>query len=105
MKPLHRHIGNPLLTGIFNLLFRTRLSDTHSGFRAIRADALRKLNLKSPGMEFALEMLIRAAKARMKIREIPINYYRRIGQSKLRSFRDGMRHLGMMAGNLEVRRQ
>ncbi len=96
MKPLHRYIGNPLLTLVFNALFNTKLSDTHSGFRAIKKDALKKLNLKSPGMEFALEMLIKAAKKKLKIKEIPITYSKRIGESKLNSFRDGSRHLKLM---------
>jgi len=96
MKPLHRYIGNPLLTGVFNLLFNTNLSDTHSGFRAIKKSKLKKLNLKSPGMEFALEMLIKASKNKLRIKEIPITYSKRIGESKLNSFSDGVRHLKLM---------
>jgi glycosyltransferase involved in cell wall biosynthesis len=93
MIPLHRYVGNPLLTGILNLVFGTDYSDTHSGFRAIRADALKKLNLQSSGMEFASEMLVKASKADLKISEVPITYYPRIGPSKLTSFTDGWRHL------------
>jgi len=96
MKPLHRYIGNPLLTWIFNMLFDTKLSDTHSGFRAIKKNKLKKLNLKSPGMEFALEMLIKASKNKLRIQEIPIIYSKRAGESKLNSFRDGIRHLKLM---------
>jgi glycosyltransferase involved in cell wall biosynthesis len=93
MKPLHRYIGNPLLTWILNLVFGTQYSDTHSGFRAIRADSLAKLNLQSTGMEFASEMLVKASKANLKISEVPITYYPRIGPSKLTSFSDGWRHV------------
>lgn len=93
MIPLHRYIGNPLLTWILNLVFGTTYSDTHSGFRAIRADSLKKLNLQSSGMEFASEMLVKASKANLKISEVPITYYPRIGPSKLTSFSDGWRHL------------
>jgi len=97
MKPLHRWIGNPILSLIFNILFGTRLSDTHSGFRAIRKKDLDRLRLSHHGMEFALEMLIKATKAGMSIREVPITYSKRSGKSKLRSFRDGVRHLSIMA--------
>jgi hypothetical protein len=96
MPWLHRYIGNPLLTKILNVLFKTRVSDAHCGFRAIRRDALEKLPLKCRGMEFASEMVIEAAKAGLRIKEVPITYYPRIGESKLSSFRDGWRHLRLM---------
>jgi glycosyltransferase involved in cell wall biosynthesis len=89
----HRYIGNPVLTGILNLFFRTGVRDAHCGMRGIRRDVLPRLDLRSPGMEFASEMVIRAAKERLDIREIPIEYYPRAGESKLSSFRDGWRHL------------
>ena len=53
MTPLHRYIGNPLLTFVLNKVFHTSFTDTHSGFRAIRSDALKSLHLQSCGMEFA----------------------------------------------------
>ena len=95
MPWLHRYIGNPLLTFILNSLYGTRVSDAHTGFRAIRRDALEKLNLSSNGMEYASEFLVKAAYIGLRIREVPITYHpRREGtQSKLRSFRDGWRHL------------
>jgi len=96
MPWLHRYIGNPLLTGILNLFFKIRVSDAHCGFRAIKKDALQKLNLKTSGMEFASEMLIEAKRKNLKISEVPIVYYPRQGQSKLRSFKDGWRHLKYM---------
>lgn len=93
MIPLHRYIGNPLLTWVLNRVFHTGFSDTHSGFRAIRADALRRLNLRSWGMEFASEMLVRASREGLKITEVPITYSHRETPSKLSSFTDGWRHL------------
>ena len=89
----HRYIGNPVLTGVLNLFFRTGVRDAHCGMRAIRRDALPDLDLRSPGMEFASEMVIRAAKNGLDIREIDIQYHPRAGESKLSSFRDGWRHL------------
>jgi len=89
----HRYIGNPVLTGVLNLFFRTGVRDAHCGMRAVRRDALEGLDLRSPGMEFASEMVIRAAKHDLDIREIPIEYHPRAGESKLSSFRDGWRHL------------
>lgn len=89
----HRYIGNPVLTGVLNLFFRTGVRDAHCGMRAVRRDVLPRLDLRSHGMEFASEMVIRAAKQRLDIREIPIEYHPRAGESKLSSFRDGWRHL------------
>ena len=99
MKWLHQYVGNPMLNAIFNLLFKTSLSDTHCGFRAFRKEVLDKLNLKHTGMEFALEMLTKVVKNNFRIKEIPITYYPREGISKLNSFRDGFRHLGFMLWN------
>jgi len=89
----HRYIGNPLLSGLLNLLFHTGVRDAHCGMRALRRDRLEKLALRTTGMEFASEMVVRAAKERLDIREIPIEYHPRGGESKLSSFRDGWRHL------------
>jgi len=96
MKPLHKYIGNPFLNFIFNLLFRTNFTDTHCGFRAFTKKAYKSLNLTELGMEFALEMIAKASKLNLKIKEIPVNYYKREGYSKLSSFRDGFRHLSFM---------
>jgi len=89
----HRYIGNPVLSGFLNALFRTGVSDAHCGMRALRADRLEQLDLRTTGMEFASEMVIRAAKEKLEIRELPIEYHPRGGESKLSSFRDGWRHL------------
>ncbi|WP_288007831.1 glycosyltransferase family 2 protein [Thermofilum sp.] len=95
MPWLHRYIGNPLLTFILNKFYGTNVSDAHTGFRAAKREAIQKLNLNTPGMEFASEFLAKAAYLNLRITEVPITYHpRREGtQSKLNSFRDGWRHL------------
>jgi glycosyltransferase involved in cell wall biosynthesis len=93
MPWLHQYVGNPILTGLLNLLFRTGISDAHCGMRALRRDVLPRLDLRTTGMEFASEMVIRASKEKLKIAEFPIEYHPRGGESKLSSFRDGWRHL------------
>jgi hypothetical protein len=89
----HRYIGNPLLSGFLNLLFRTGIDDAHCGMRAVRREVLPKLALRTTGMEFASEMVIRAAKERLVLAQFDIEYHPRGGESKLSSFRDGWRHL------------
>ena len=93
MPWLHRYVGNPLLSGFLNLLFRTGVGDAHCGMRALRRDVLPQLGLRTTGMEFASEMVIRAAKEHLDIRQFAIEYHPRGGESKLSSFRDGWRHL------------
>jgi glycosyltransferase involved in cell wall biosynthesis len=93
MPWLHRYVGNPILTGLLNLFFRTGISDAHCGMRALRRDVLPRLDLRTTGMEFASEMVIRASKEKLRIAEFPIEYHPRGGESKLSSFRDGWRHL------------
>jgi glycosyltransferase involved in cell wall biosynthesis len=93
MPWLHRYIGNPILSGLLNLFFRTGVSDAHCGMRALDRDVLPRLDLRTTGMEFASEMVIRASKENLRITEFPIEYHPRGGESKLSSFRDGWRHL------------
>ena len=93
MPWLHRYVGNPLLTGLLNRLFGAGVRDAHCGMRAIRREALPQLDLRTSGMEFASEMVIRAAKQELDIRQFPIEYHPRAGESKLSTFRDGWRHL------------
>ena len=93
MPALHRYVGNPLLSGLLNLFFRTGVKDAHCGMRAIRREVLPRLDLRTTGMEFASEMVIRAAKEKLDIRQFPIEYHPREGESKLSSFSDGWRHL------------
>lgn len=96
MPWLHRFIGNPLLTGTLNELFKTKLSDAHCGMRAIRREAYYKLDMKSEGMEYASEMIIEAARKKLRISEVPITYYPRLTPSKLHTWGDGWRHLRFM---------
>jgi glycosyltransferase involved in cell wall biosynthesis len=96
MPWMNRYIGNPLLSGFLKLLFRTNVRDAHCGMRALRRDALPKLDLQTDGMEFASEMVIRAAKADLDVREFPIALHPRGGESKLNPFSDGWRHLRLM---------
>lgn len=96
MPALHRYIGNPFLTWLLNRVFGIRISDAHTGFRAFRREALPRMNLKTGGMEFASEMIIEAAKANLRIEEVPITYSARVAPSKLDSFSDGWRHVRFM---------
>jgi len=93
MPWLHQYIGNPLLSGFLNVLFRTGVRDAHCGMRAVRRSKLPQLDLRTPGMEFASEMVIRAAKENLRIEQFDIEYHPRGGESKLSTFRDGWRHL------------
>ena len=93
MPWLHRYVGNPALSGILNLFFRTGVRDAHCGMRSFRREVLPALDLRTTGMEFASEMVIRAAKENLDIRQLSIEYHPRGGESKLSSFRDGWRHL------------
>jgi glycosyltransferase involved in cell wall biosynthesis len=93
MPWLHRYVGNPILTGLLNLFFGSGVSDAHCGMRAFRRDLLPALNLRTTGMEFASEHVIRSSKLGLDIREVEIEYHPRRGESKLASFADGWRHL------------
>ncbi len=94
----HRYIGNPVLTGILNLFFRTPIGDAHCGLRGFRKDAYGRLGLTTPGMEFASEMVVRACLSRQKVTEVPTTLHPdgRDRPPHLRSFRDGWRHLRFM---------
>jgi glycosyltransferase involved in cell wall biosynthesis len=96
MPWLHRYVGNPVLSGILSLFFGARISDAHCGLRAMTRAASDRMRLKSTGMEFASEMVAVALRHGLRVAEIPIIYYPRGGTSKLRSFRDGWRHLRFM---------
>ena len=94
MPWLHRYVGNPVLTRVLNLFYRTGVKDAHCGMRGAAArHPARASTCARPGMEFASEMVIRAAKENLEIRQFPIEYHPRGGESKLSSFRDGWRHL------------
>jgi glycosyltransferase involved in cell wall biosynthesis len=92
----HRRIGNPILTGMLNVLFRVRVSDAHCGMRALRREALPVLDLHSTGMEFASEMVFKAFRQGLRVSELPIDYFPRTGDSKLSRFSDAWRHVRFM---------
>ncbi|HSV43278.1 MAG TPA: glycosyltransferase family 2 protein [Candidatus Bathyarchaeia archaeon] len=96
MPWIHRHIGNPVLSGILRLFFNSSIHDAHCGMRGLTQQAFHALTLKTTGMEFASEMIIQIQKRNLTVKEIPINYRCRLGQSKLKSFADGWRHLRFM---------
>lgn len=93
MPWLHQYVGNPVLTRVLNIFFRSGVRDAHCGMRAFRRDALDRLNLRTTGMEFASEMVLRSSRAGLKVADIDIDYHPRIGESKLNTFSDGWRHL------------
>jgi hypothetical protein len=90
---LHRYVGVPLLTGFLNVVAGGKVNDAHCGMRAFTREAIERMNLSTTGMEFASEMIVKAIRGRMRIAEIAIPYQARVGESKLRTFRDGWRHL------------
>jgi hypothetical protein len=91
----NRYIGNPALTGILNLLFRSHVNDAHCGLRALTRDSFAKLKLSGTGMEFASEMVIKALLLGLNISECPVTLApdRRGRPPHLRPWRDGWRHL------------
>jgi glycosyltransferase involved in cell wall biosynthesis len=89
----HRYIGNPILTAVLNRFFGLESSDAHSGMRAFTREALDGMDLKCEGMEFASEIVVKAARANLRVAEVPIIYHPRIGESKLNTLKDGWRHL------------
>jgi len=94
----NRYIGNPLLTAILNLFFRSGIEDAHCGIRALTADAFKQLQLNSDGMEFASEMVVKASLKRLRIAEVPATLRPdlRDRPPHLRPWRDGWRHLRYM---------
>jgi glycosyltransferase involved in cell wall biosynthesis len=98
MPWLHKWFGNPVLSAIVKLLFRTRIGDSHCGMRGFRKDAVTRMNLQMPGMELASEMVIKSNLAGLKVEEIPITLWPdgRGRRPHLRSFRDGWRNLRFM---------
>lgn len=92
----NRYIGNPILSGILRLFFKAKIHDAHCGMRAITRKALQKITLRTMGMEFASEMIVQAVKKKLKIKELPINYHKRAGDSKLEAIADGWRHMRFM---------
>jgi Glycosyl transferase family 2 len=92
----NRYIGNPILSGMLNLLFGAGIRDAHCGLRAVKKTVLPELQLSSTGMEFASEMVIKAGKRHLRVEEIPIDYHPRLGESKLARVSDAWRHVRFM---------
>jgi hypothetical protein len=98
MPALNRYVGTPVLTWVLNRLFGTRISDCNCGMRLIRRDTFLDLDIVSPGMEFASEMIVKAAVRGVPIAEVPIDFFRdrRNRRPHLRRWRDGWRHLRLL---------
>ena len=95
MPPLHRYFGNPVLTAIGRLFFRSPIRDFHCGMRGFRREAILGLELRTTGMEYASEMVAKAALRKLQVTEVPTTLAKD-GRSRpphLRSWRDGWRHL------------
>jgi hypothetical protein len=94
----HKYIGNPGLTALLNLFFRAGIGDSHCGMRGFTRAVYERMDLRSTGMEFASEFVIKAAQLGARITEIPITLWpdKRGRPPHLRSFRDGWRHLRFM---------
>ena len=98
MPFLHKYLGNPVLSLVGRVLFKTGIGDFHCGMRGFRRDRILELQLRTPGMEFASEMVVRASLARYRIEEVPTTL-KPDGRSRephLRTWRDGWRHLRFM---------
>ncbi|HLY67846.1 MAG TPA: glycosyltransferase family 2 protein, partial [Chloroflexota bacterium] len=89
----HRYVAGPLFRILLKLFFGTSVGDVHCGMRAFTRDAYQRLALQTGGMEFASEMVARAERISLTIAEVPVDYHPRAGESKLRRYRDGWRHL------------
>lgn len=98
MPPLHRYLGNPILSSLARSLHQSPIRDFHCGMRGFTREAFQKIGARSPGMEFASEMVINAQRAGLTMRQVPIKLYpdKRDRPPHLRSFRDGWRHLRLI---------
>jgi glycosyltransferase involved in cell wall biosynthesis len=95
MPALHRYLGNPVLSRIGRVFFKSPVGDFHCGLRGIRKAAIERLDLRTTGMEFASEMIVKATLMDLRITEVPttLSPARRTRQPHLRTWRDGWRHL------------
>jgi hypothetical protein len=89
----HRYIGTPVINALMTFFTGASVSDSQSGMRAFTRASYQRLGLRCEGMEFASEMVVRASRRGLRVAEVPIPYWPRQGESKLRTFRDGWRHL------------
>jgi hypothetical protein len=99
MSPLHRYVGNPVLSFVARRAFRTTIGDFHCGMRAFTPEAYRRMRVRTDGMEFATEMVAKSILAGLRVGEVPITLYPdgRNRRPHLRSFPDGWRHLRFIA--------
>jgi glycosyltransferase involved in cell wall biosynthesis len=95
MSPLHKYLGNPLLTGIGRIFFKSPCGDFHCGLRGFTKAAYERMQLRTTGMEFASEMIVKASLFKLRVCEVPITLSPdgRNRSSHLRSWHDGWRHL------------
>jgi glycosyltransferase involved in cell wall biosynthesis len=98
MPPLHRYLGNPVLSMLARVMYRIPINDFHCGMRAFTRESFDRMKVRTAGMEFATEMVVNASHAGLRIAEIPTRLYpdKRDRPPHLRSFRDGWRHLRFM---------
>lgn len=98
MPPLHRYLGNPVLSTLARVMYRIPIADFHCGMRAFTLEAFDRMSVRTTGMEFATEMIVNASHAGLRIAEISTRLYpdKRDRAPHLRSFRDGWRHLRFM---------
>ena len=98
MPPLHRYLGNPVLSFIGRVLYHSNIKDFHCGLRGYNKDSIQKLNLHTTGMEYASEMVVQATLHKLKICEVPTTL-KKDGRDRpphLRSWSDGWRHLTLL---------
>jgi len=95
MPPLHKYLGNPVLTAVGRLFFKSPCGDFHCGIRAFRKDSFQRMDVRSTGMEFASEMVVKSSLLQMKVSEVPTSLSPdgRSHPPHLRTWRDGWRHL------------
>ncbi|MCI8500986.1 MAG: glycosyltransferase family 2 protein [Oscillospiraceae bacterium] len=95
MSPLHRYLGNPVLSFIGRLFFPSKVKDFHCGLRGYKKESIQALNLHTTGMEYASEMIVQSTLHKLKMTEVP-TFMKKDGRSRpphLRSWHDGWRHL------------
>ena len=95
MRPLHRFVGNPLLSWLGRLFFGSPVGDFHCGMRGFRKDAIERIGLRTTGFELCSEMVVKATLFGLRVGEVPITVFPegRLTQPHLRTWRDGWRHL------------
>lgn len=100
MPLVHRYVGTPVLSGLIRLLYGVEVKDCNCGLRALAAAAYRRMGLETDGMEFASEMICRAARSGIRMVEVPVTLRRPLAtrRSHLRSVRDALRHLRVIFG-------